>query len=429
MDQQSCYVQLLALLVPVISLCDSAEYFIRPTTLTTNTSCPSQPCLTVHQYMNNTGYNIQSNTVLIFLPGNHVLTRPVQIQNVENVTLKSTIPDMYPELRVQYSCENELCRSTQSAIKLVNVTNVTVKEISLKVLTPNVYGVIVELSTNVHLQLDIDYVPDNYTNGIAVLANETHFFYMNRIRVGNFYEGITLKKCSNMSFTSIHASSNRVKGMHLFECSNINMANVSATNNQWHGMYLESCNNTNLTTIHTTYNQGSGMILDLCNNSTLTGIYSSNNQESGMNLDKCSSMTMTNVSATNNQWNGMVLGTCANTHLTLIHATYNGGDGMILNSCNKTTLSGIYASSNRKSRGIVLEECSNINMTSVSTTDNQEGMALISCSNTNLTTMNTTSNQGRGMYLESCNNTNLTGVHTTYNQGSGIFWNYVTIQH
>ena len=144
----TCLLLSLVLLVPIISLCEPAEYFIRPTAFTTNTSCPDQPCLTLNQYMKSTGYYMQSNTVLTFLPGKHVLKGPLQIENVKNVTLKSS-PDgssMYSQLIVKFSSKNGSL-NTQSSIKMINVTNVVIIDIRLEMWTPNVSGVIVEQST------------------------------------------------------------------------------------------------------------------------------------------------------------------------------------------------------------------------------------------------------------------------------------------
>ena len=416
MAQWSSYVQLLVLLVPVISLCESAEYFIRPTTLTTNTSCPGQPCLTVNQYMNNTDYyNMQPNTVLTFLPGNHVLKRPIQIQNVENVTLKSTIPGMYPQLLVQYSCENELCSSTQSAIKLVNVTNAAVKDISLKVLTPNISGVIVELSTNVHLQLDIHYVPQNNTYGIAILANESSYVYMDRLRVGNFRDGIRMGNTNKTNITNSTIEYCRNSGVTMIKSDTIDISHTNFSDSQESGMYLESCSNAKLTTIYATNNQR-GIYLKQSSNMSFTSIYASGNRVEGMKLLKCSNTNMTSVSVTNNSWDGIFLISCSNTHLTTIRTTDNQGHGIYLSLCNKLTLTGIYASSSR-GIGVGLYKCSSISMISVSATNNQlTGVYLDLCSNTNLNTINTTYNLGDGMYLKSCNKLTLTDIYASSNR-------------
>ena len=366
--------------------------------------------------MNNTDYyNMQPNTVLTFLPGNHVLRRPIQIQNVENVTLKSTIPGMYPQLLVHYSCENELCSSTQSAIKLVNVTNAVVKDISLKILTPNISGVIVELSTNVHLQLDIHYVPQNNTYGIAILANESSYVYMDRLRVGNFRDGIRIGNTNKTNITNSTIEYCRNSGVTMIKSDTIDISHTNFSDSHESGMYLESCSNAKLTTIYATNNQR-GIYLKQSSNMSFTSIYASGNRVEGMKLLKCSNTNMTNVSVTNNSWDGMFLISCSNTHLTTIRTTDNQGHGIYLSLCNKLTLTGIYASSSRQI-GVGLYQCSSINMISVSATNNQlTGVYLDLCSNTNLNTINTTYNLGDGMYLESCNKLTLTDIYASSNR-------------
>ena len=207
MARWGSYLLLLVLLVPVISLCESAEYYIRPTALTTNTSCPGQPCLTLNQYVSNTSYYIQSNTMLNFLPGKHVLERPLHINNVQNVTLKSSTArsGMYSKLLVKFSCDNESlnhCIYTQSAIEMINATNVVINDIILEMWTPNVSGVIVEQSASVHLQLHIYSVQVNDSLAGGVAVNETSHLYMDGLQVANLYNGIRIENANKVSITN-----------------------------------------------------------------------------------------------------------------------------------------------------------------------------------------------------------------------------------
>ena len=95
---------LLLLLAAVISQCGATEYYVKPTEPTT-TSCPGHPCLTLNQYTNNSSYYIRFNTVFMFLPGKHIMERPLEIRDVENVTLNaSKVTDhTYPILVAQFA--------------------------------------------------------------------------------------------------------------------------------------------------------------------------------------------------------------------------------------------------------------------------------------------------------------------------------------
>ena len=47
-----------------------------------NTPCPEEPCLTLDQFAQEVQHDLTSNTTLIFLPGDHNLTRDIKITNI-----------------------------------------------------------------------------------------------------------------------------------------------------------------------------------------------------------------------------------------------------------------------------------------------------------------------------------------------------------
>ena len=93
----------LLLFFAVLQVCSATEYYVKPTE-PTDTTCPGQPCLTLNEYTNDTDYYIKSNTVFIFLPGKHHMDRPLQVIDLQNVTLKSTDNDNVQSLLVP-QCE------------------------------------------------------------------------------------------------------------------------------------------------------------------------------------------------------------------------------------------------------------------------------------------------------------------------------------
>ena len=473
MARWSFYLLLLVLLVPVISLCESAEYYIRPTALTTNTSCPGQPCLTLNHYMNNTSHYIQSNTVLNFLPGKHVLKRPLHINNVQNVTLKSITAGsgMYSQLLVKFSCENESlnhCIYTQSAIQMINVTNVVINDISLEMWTPNVSGVIVEQSDDIHLvQLHIHSVQGNDSLAAGVAVNETSHLYMDRLQVGNLYNGIRientkkvsiinssfddcensgiviiksdiidisnttlsnnmengmhLESCSNTTLTSISATNNQQDGMDLISCSSVSLKDISIKNNSRFGMYLSLCINTDLRNINTTNNQDSGLVLSHCRHVRMMMMHLEKNQYYGVSFSLCENTTLVNVSALNNQNDGMFFHTCENTTITNISAINNQGHGMnFFYSCKNTTMVNISAINNQRD-GVYFYSCKNTAMTNISAVNNQyNGIYFESCEDITMKNLSLINNQSYGMNFYSCENTTMMNIFAINNQDYGM---------
>ena len=76
----------IVLLASIICQCGATEYYVKPTDLTKfNVTCPGQPCLSINEYTDDAAYYMKSNTVFTFLPGNHIVERPIVAKNVQNI--------------------------------------------------------------------------------------------------------------------------------------------------------------------------------------------------------------------------------------------------------------------------------------------------------------------------------------------------------
>jgi len=64
-------------------------YYIKPTP---STSCPSDPCLTLSEYIQQPLHYLTSNTTLLLLPGNHVLSTNFTVENVSGFEIMSFAP-------------------------------------------------------------------------------------------------------------------------------------------------------------------------------------------------------------------------------------------------------------------------------------------------------------------------------------------------
>ena len=67
-----------------------ATHYINPTTPTT--SCPTDPCSTLSEYGQQLLHNLTSNTKLLLLPGNHVLSANFTVENVSGFEILSSAP-------------------------------------------------------------------------------------------------------------------------------------------------------------------------------------------------------------------------------------------------------------------------------------------------------------------------------------------------
>ena len=198
-------------------------YYVTPTE-PTNTSCPAQPCHTLNHYTNHSDRYFKSNTVFTFLPGTHLMNRPLEIRDVENVSLEASDDnsDMYPQLVAQFTCQHEAisdCIEIQSynfygyvccsVVWMINVTRAAIEGISVTVTTPRVSGVILQQCSHLHIQSYIgiqkkfDFDDDQ---SVEIIAYESSDIEMDSIEVSNFSFGVVLymSRSSRMNVFAAH---------------------------------------------------------------------------------------------------------------------------------------------------------------------------------------------------------------------------------
>ena len=158
---------LFILFVSVLSLCGATEYYVKPTE-PTNTSCPAQPCLTLSQYINNSDNYFQSNTIFKFLPGIHHMDRPLDVRDVQSMSLESYYShnNEWPHLVAQFSwgSKGSTCvyvpiydyygagaNACCATVWLSDSQNITLKGISITSHTPGMSGIIVQRVLNMNI--------------------------------------------------------------------------------------------------------------------------------------------------------------------------------------------------------------------------------------------------------------------------------------
>ena len=80
-------------------------------------NCPSQPCLTLGQYVKESSRYFTSGSTFIFLPGNHSLETTVHLTDISNMTLRGT------ENNINILYMNEV------TIRCISVTNLIIEQL------------------------------------------------------------------------------------------------------------------------------------------------------------------------------------------------------------------------------------------------------------------------------------------------------------
>ena len=123
MESVPLLLSLLILCVCGPPLYGATDYYVRPTE-PTNASCPGQPCLTLHHYIQ----NLSSNANYHLLPGVHSINGPITLKYVHNVSTQLYLTAFYTELKCIYPMELRLHNqwfSTQLALEFMQKMFIT----------------------------------------------------------------------------------------------------------------------------------------------------------------------------------------------------------------------------------------------------------------------------------------------------------------
>jgi len=97
--------KLLPLLVHFTTCSDHTTHYVKPTA---NTPCPADPCLILSEYAQQTHHYLTSNTTLLFLPGDHVLSVNFMVENVSDFEIyaqQTTTADNYTASGSRIVCQ------------------------------------------------------------------------------------------------------------------------------------------------------------------------------------------------------------------------------------------------------------------------------------------------------------------------------------
>ena len=120
-------VQFLVLLLQLLEI-SSEVYYIKSSD---DFSCPSEPCLTLEQFVQSTSEHVTAGTTLVFLPGRHSLQSSVNLSDISGITLRGTGQNSTPT--------TILCNNQYNFVWR-NISNVHVKSLAFD-LTENQWHV------------------------------------------------------------------------------------------------------------------------------------------------------------------------------------------------------------------------------------------------------------------------------------------------
>ena len=110
-------VHILVLLMPY--WCSGIEYYVSPSP---GHSCPSRNCITLPQFASNSSQYCHSSTNLIFLPGDHSLSKVIRINGISLLNLSASTTMLRPQVICVHMSRFELCNITTVQLSGVDFT-------------------------------------------------------------------------------------------------------------------------------------------------------------------------------------------------------------------------------------------------------------------------------------------------------------------
>ena len=129
---KSVVLHLFILSLATMAVSAAGVLFVKPTN---DTSCPQQPCHTLEHYAQSWQFYLTSNTVVQFLPGEHVLEgdwNVLSVENVSNLTLIGSDIVVYNNspLSIPVAASRVICRRGNTLFGFSNVSELFIARLT-----------------------------------------------------------------------------------------------------------------------------------------------------------------------------------------------------------------------------------------------------------------------------------------------------------
>ena len=377
------------------------------------------------------------------------MDRPLEVINMQNVTLKSTSNDNVQPLLVptfpcdihreyleighvylymEYNLQETIAFKALnfnisiislfcSTVHLINVSHAHIDGIQIATDSLNASGLMIENCTNIHISNTV-LTAYKHTSGFGTLVYKSSRILLDTLQANNFSWGIA---ASNNS-VSINISNTRIQNCHgsgvlIFDSDSISIENVMSQNNR-HGIMLVLTSHVNITNSTLLNNRLGGITLIEANNSDIHHTLSDSNGNYGFFLYTCTDTSVNGVCATHNLERGFLIASCTKVTMVNITMKHNKIEGLHIQN-SKGRMKSAYASNN--GHGMHFDD-SDMQMEDVYASNNSNGLLFV-CSDVYMENVLTEYNCNNGIELDGCNVLSMALVSSNHNQ-NGIYIQY-----
>ena len=268
--------------------CEAAtDYYVRPVT---DTSCPSEPCLTWTEYVSDTDLYFHSNTTFWFMPGTHHMNMPLKASNVSNVALMGFRDK--PEILGNISCKCVSDPCGCAGFMLSDATNISLKMLSLNIqLHNNSTYRLIEISGLSLFNISSLHITNCSVSLMAVYEN-THRYSPCVMNIS----------CStHVELTYVHASNTNGRGIYFLNTKYGSIVNCIMEN----GILLSKC--FAISVRHSLVKGRLGIDMKNTINSSVTDTVFMNASQTAIYMFRATNITVSNTTITSSQSNGIIL--------------------------------------------------------------------------------------------------------------------------
>ena len=310
MESVPLLLSLLILCVCGPPLCGATDYYVRPTE-PTNASCPDQPCLTLHHYIQ----NLSSNANYHLLPGVHFINGPITLKHVRNVSMaafNSSVTKIAATIECNSRGNGSVHSLECSGISFQDASNITISSLSieLKLLLPshNAYrqlsiaGMSFKNSTDVVIQGFGIWMKQMWPadNVFVIVFSDCMNVEMSSLTVTN--GGIDVTLSSNVSISNANITSLR-HGINIVQTYYVCVSNITIVS--WSGIHLNTTSFTNISNVVVLYSNDSAVSLEYTRNTTLRNITIHSAGRVGIEMIGSNRSTVSDVHVMQSNGNGI----------------------------------------------------------------------------------------------------------------------------
>ena len=219
--------------------------------------CPSWPCLHIDEipyYFQSSLYNERVDTNLVFLPEIYILTRPVIITNVQNVTFFGEQAIILLEWEQTHGCpkRKSLCNIEYisvpnethgwccSMFRLTNVGSVTIRNFQLEV-ADYISGIIIEGSDSIIIE-NVHLKGKQKVNTVGLLLSDSMFISATNIKAVGMEVGILMIHSNYIGIQTARVVNSGKIGIYAINIFNIQLIMLTLNDNN-HGLNMVSSEN------------------------------------------------------------------------------------------------------------------------------------------------------------------------------------------